>query len=251
MTARFSFQSFEHVAHPVHHREMAPEEFAPDLEASSACEAPTPRFLEESVATDNAAHDVEEVYVPEHYEPNYAYPLIVWLSPPSAPRGKLRRIMRMISKRNYFGVSVPITDPDLVEEQLVETFRRLRRRYHLHTERVYLLGFGELGTQALATGLSQPACFAGIAAISARWPETPRLLARYHELRGRHVLLGIEETDRTSVVSDVLYMQQLLWSAGMHVTAWAATSGNEPERGLLREVDRWIMQTIEQPELVC
>ncbi len=251
MTARFSSQSFKHVPSPVHHRETAPDEFAPGLVVSAECALPAHCPPVVSVATDSGPRDVEEVYVPEHYEPNYAYPLIAWLSPPTAPRGKLRRLMRMISERNYFGVSVPVTDPDLVEEQLFETFGRLRRRYHLHTERVYLLGFGESGTQALATGLSQPAWFAGLAAISARWPETPRLLSRYHELRGRHVLLGVEETDQAPVVSDVLYMQQLLWSAGMQVTAWAASSGNEPERSLLREVDRWIMQTIARPELVC
>jgi len=46
-------------------------------------------------------------------------------------------------------------------------------------------------------------------------------------------------------------MQQLLWSAGMHVTALAAPPGRDTDHCLLREVDRWIMQGIEQPEPVC
>lgn len=251
MTARFSSQSFEHLPSPVHQREMASDEFEPGLVALSDCDLATSHLPEESLATDNRADISGEVFVPGHYEPNYAYPLIVWLTAPNAPRGGLRRLMRMISERNYFGVSVEVADPDLIEQQLVETFGRLRRRYRLHTERIYLLGFGDAGTQALATGLCQPAWFAGVAAISARWPETPRLLARYDELRGKHVLLGIEETDGPPVISDALYMQHLLWSAGMHVTALASPAGTEQSRSLLREVDRWIMQAIEQPELVC
>jgi phospholipase/carboxylesterase len=159
--------------------------------------------------------------------------------------------MRIVSERNYFGVSVPLVDADAVEEQLFETFVRLRRRYHLHTERVYLLGFGDAGTQALKTALRRPAWFAGVSAISARWPESPRLLAQYDELRGRRVLLGIGETDSAAIVSDALYMQQLLWSAGMQVTALAVPAGGDADQSLLREVDRWIMQGIEQPELVC
>jgi phospholipase/carboxylesterase len=126
----------------------------------------------------------------------------------------------------------------------------LRRRFHLHTERVYLVGFGEAGSQALETGLSQPGWFGGIAALSAAWPEKQHLLARFNELRGRRVLLGIDERDDVSIVSDVMYTQQLLRSAGMHVTALASSAGRERYRNLLREVDRWVMQGIEQPEMV-
>jgi predicted esterase len=167
------------------------------------------------------------------------------------PRRRLHRLMKIVSERNYFGVSVPVIDGDTVEEHLFETFVRLRCRYHLHTERVYLLGFGDAGTQALRTALRRPAWFAGVAAISARWPESPQLLAQYDELRGKRVLLGIGEADSAAIVSDALYMQQLLWSAGMHVTALAASAGGDTDHCLLREVDRWIMQGIEQPELVC
>lgn len=251
MTARFSSQSFEHVASSVHQRETASDEFEPGIVPLIDSDLSTDHLPEEAVEDDNRVEIAGELFVPEHYEPNYAYPLIVWLTAPDAPCGRLRRLMRMISERNYFGVSVPVADPDDIDQQLFETFGRLRRRYRLHTERIYLLGFGDSGTQALATGLSQPAWFAGIAAISARWPATPRLLARYDDVRGKHVLLGIEEADEPPVVSEVLYMQQLLWSAGMNVTALAAPAGTEPARSLLREVDRWIMQTIEQPELVC
>ena len=250
MKTRFSTSEFDRPQQPAACGEPVPAEFITGLLSSVAWGERAPDAAHETTATDLVSLDVDEIFVPEHYEPNYAYPLIAWLAPPSGSNGRLKRLMRMVSERNYFGVSVPVMDPDQVEHDLFEAFVRLRRRYHLHTERVYLLGFGEAGTQALETGLSRPDWFAGVAALSARWPETPRLLARCNELRGRRVLLGVGESDSAAVVADALYMQQLLWSAGMHVTALATSAVAEADRGLLREVDRWIMQAIEQPEFV-
>ena len=45
------------------------------------------------------------LYVPLHYERNYAYPLLIWLHGPSDDERQLRTIMRHISVRNYVGVA--------------------------------------------------------------------------------------------------------------------------------------------------
>ncbi len=131
----------------------------------------------EPVAEEAAGND--EVFVPDHYEPNYAYPLLIWLQTTGWPPRGFDRIMRMVSERNYFGVALPVVDADCMEEQLQETFARLRRRFHLHTERVFLVGIGEAGTQALSIGLTRPDWFGGVAAFSSPWPTAMRLLARY------------------------------------------------------------------------
>jgi phospholipase/carboxylesterase len=144
------------------------------------------------------------------------------------------RIMRMVSERNYFGVALPIVDTNRVEEQLQAAFTRLRRRYHLHTERVFLVGIGEAGTQALATGLGRPEWFGGVAAISSPWPDAPRLLARYDELRGKRVLLGVDDRDDEALVCGVERAQKLLWTAGMHVTTLSCSNGGKSCPALFR-----------------
>jgi phospholipase/carboxylesterase len=251
MSGRFSFQPIDQVQHSAGKGEMARGAVAAAPLASLGLALLTRDASCGPAHADAASLGVDDLYVPEHYEANYAYPLLAWLAPPDGTLLRLQRLMPLISDRNYFGVTVPAGGPEKMDELLFATFLRLRRKYHLHTERVYLAGFGDAGTQALETALRRPEWFAGVAAISARCPESPRLLARFNGLRGKRVLLGVDEQGHAPILADCLYMQQLFWSAGMQVTAVASSPGRDCRRGLLREIDRWIMHGIEQPELVC
>ena len=257
MNARFSSNLFEQPQYP-RERESPPHEAAfaglipsAGREVIGARFAPVMGLVAEPVADQVAegAAGIDEVFVPDHYESNYAYPLLVWLQTTTWPPGGFDRIMRLVSERNYFGVALPVVDLDRIEGQLQATFARLRRRYHLHTERVFLVGIGEAGTQALSTGLGRPEWFGGIAAISSPWPAAPRLLSRYDELRGKRVLFGIDDRDDEALVCGVERAQKLLWTAGMHVTTLSCSAGGKSCPSLFREVDRWLMQGIEQPEL--
>ena len=267
MNARFSYNLFEQPQNSGEGESPAHEAAFAGLIPSAGREVMTSRSTPEMglvaqpvadpLAEPTAERDAsgaagtDEIFVPDHYESNYAYPLLVWLQTTTWPPGGFDRIMRMVSERNYFGVALPFVDSDQIEGQLQETFARLRRRYHLHTERVFLAGIGEAGTQALSTGLGRPDWFGGVAAISSPWPAASRLLARYDDLRGKRVLFGIDDRDDEALVCDVEQAQKLLWTAGMHVTTLSCSSGGKSCPGLFRELDRWLMQGIEQPELVC
>ncbi|HLJ10286.1 MAG TPA: hypothetical protein VKU82_03815 [Planctomycetaceae bacterium] len=249
MTARFSLEAFGRPHHPADRSPPADEEFVPALLPSAGCEVVSTRVFEHADRVSHARPEDDHIFVPEHYEPNYAYPLIVWLRAAERENGGLARLMRSVSERNYFGLSLEPAAGNPIEEQLFEAVAGVRRQYHLHTERVYLIGFGEAGTRAIETGFRQPGWFGGIAAISARWPQSPRLLARYDELRGKRVLLGVNARDGEPLVTNMRHAQKLLWSAGVQVTA--LTASDDSDRSLLREVDRWMMQSIEQPEFAC
>lgn len=261
MNVRFSMEQFPHVADASCRAEPDEARLLAELLPSTVCDVLTPALwqsgtteagpLDAAVESEADTSGCNEVYVPENYEPNYAYPLIVWLRPAAAPKGRLERRMRLVSDRNYFGVSVPIAEGDCVEEQVFETVARLRRRYHLHTERIYLVGFGAAGTRALEAGLSQPEWFGGIVAISAAFPRKKCLLARFDDLRGKRVLLGVGESDDATTAVAIADTQKLLWNAGLNVRTLECSASAESCPALLRELDRWIMQAIEQPELVC
>src|SRR5688572_27524759 len=44
-------------------------------------------------------------FTPMHYEPNYAYPLLVWLHGDHGDQQQLKRIMPLVSMRNYVAVA--------------------------------------------------------------------------------------------------------------------------------------------------
>jgi phospholipase/carboxylesterase len=249
MTSRFSSDLFDEPQTADLDELWAAAQMYADLVPSPHREAARESDVADELAALGLPADQHDVFVPAHYEPNYAYPLLVWLENSSVVPGRLDRRMRQISDRNYFGVSIFTGEGDQLEEQLTATFQRLRRQYHLNTERVYLIGSGDAGTRALATGLSQPGCFAGIAALSAHWPAVPRLLLKYDALRGKRVLLGTSAADDATILAGTTHGARLLWTAGVQVTTLTTGDGAEPN--LMREIDRWVMQTIEEPELVC
>lgn len=229
-----------------------PARFTPDEPSPVTAAAPAtcPPAVESNRAAEATPATADEVYIPDHYEPNYPYPLMVWIVPESAPRGILKPLMRRISERNSCGVVIRATGPGLLEDRLMATVARMRRRYHIHSERVYLAGSGELATRALALGLSRPEWFGGIIALSPQLPLGQRPLSQFDALRGKRVFLAACDNDRRQV-GEIEALQKLLWSAGLSVRACACESPEPDDRGLLREIDRWMIQAIEEAASVA
>jgi phospholipase/carboxylesterase len=248
MNARFSPELFARTEPSDEGGAIVAESLLPELFPLAGCQELVPAVV--SARADDSSEEEDDVYVPEHYEHNYAYPLIVWLYPPASAPRQWRRSMKCISERNYVGVSIPIGDYEETASQVFATVARVRKRFHLHTERVYLVGFNDAGTRAVELGLSRPGWFGGIAAVSAGFPKIARPLSRYEELRGKRVFLALTERDGAALAGEVRRAQRLLFSAGMRVTCCTAAA-DDRHAGLLREIDRWIMGDIEQPELVC
>ena len=51
------------------------------------------------------------VFAPMHYEPNYAYPLVVWLHGAGGSERELPEIMCNVSPQNYIGIAFRGTLP--------------------------------------------------------------------------------------------------------------------------------------------
>jgi phospholipase/carboxylesterase len=126
----------------------------------------------------------------------------------------------------------------------------MRRVHHVHSERVYLAGFGTAGTFALALGLTRPEWFAGLAAFGTRMPEVSHLLSRLDEIRGLRVFLGAGQRDRTVPTAEVSRVSRLLQSAGLRVCHRLYESGHELTRAMLVELDRWVMKDLWEPASV-
>lgn len=214
------------------------------------------------------------IFVPEGYEPNYAYPLIIWILDPASDEHELCRLMAQVSTRNYFGLALrtPLArnasaarnsetiDDELnatqflvedtstweFEQQVFDAVLCLRNEYHIHSERVYLAGFDAAGTLALRVGLRRPDWFAGVAAFAAKFPSAIHPLSRFRDLRGKRVLLAWGEHHLDAAATNH-YTGRLLHTAGMRVCLRSYDAGLEVTRPMLRDLDRWVMREIYEP----
>lgn len=187
----------------------------------------------------------EHVYRPDHYEPNYAYPLLVWLTGDEMPGMSLRSLMRHVSERNCFGLAVR-PGAGLLAESIFEAVTTLRRQYHIHSERIYLAGQAEQAALALDLGLARPEWFAGIVALSPDLGGKLARLARFDDVHGKRIFLGTSET--SPKMDEARRTRRLLWTAGMSVHAVTYDSLAGAEAGILRDINRWMIEAIEQSE---
>lgn len=197
------------------------------------------------------------LFVPEGYEPNYAYPLLVWLHGTGGDERDLIEQMPGISTRNCFGLSLrgprPLAAggyswPDgsvaALEREISETVRRLRREYHIHSERIFLGGFERGAALALELLLRRPEWFGGAAALAGSLPQTDLVLSRYRELQGKRVLLMGGVRDAVVPADDVIRTSRLLHAAGLDVTLKISDADHTVTPRMLSQINRWIIDSI-------
>lgn len=205
-------------------------------------------------------------FSPLHYERNYAYPLVIWLHGPNDDERQLKRIMPLVSMRNYVAVAprgtVSFDDvcddagvsprrgfawsqtPDhilLAEHRIFAALQAAQRKYNVSSSRVFLAGFGCGGTMALRLALSDPQTFAGAASFGGPFPQTQSPLGRLTEARRLKLLLS---TGRDSIgypPQEVCQHLRLFHVAGMSVCLRQYPCGDDLTTSMLADMDRWIM----------
>lgn len=199
------------------------------------------------------------VYLPEHYEAGYAYPLIVWFHGDGSSEAELSSVMPSISDRNYIGVALrgDITSgtgfgwslEGAKSPELLEDIRRivtgLRRQYHIHSERIYLAGFGSGATTSIQLMLSKPEWFGGVISFSGEMPKNEGQAMPADELKNKRILLATSLGSSTTPLGDVVATGRLLYSVGMQVgTRVYQGVQNSPTNKMLRDLDSWLMDDI-------
>ncbi len=208
------------------------------------------------------AHPEIAMFVPMHYEPNYAYPLLVWLHGAGDDQRRLRQIMPHVSTRNYAAVAPKLPPAALTqrgdsawsrgaaesllraETRVFQAIEGAESRLHVAGHRVFLVGWGSGGSLALRIALLYPNRFAGVASLGGPFPHGGRPLQRLDQVRSLPLLLacgrGSRGYDEPAVCRDL----RLMHTAGICVTLRQYPVGDELTTKMLADLNHWVMAQI-------
>jgi phospholipase/carboxylesterase len=202
------------------------------------------------------------LFGPMHYEPGYAYPLILWLHGPAADENQLRRIMPSISMRNFvagapqgccqigkdkqltFGWPQTVKGLEEAEHRIFDALGVVTEKFHISRCRVFLAGFDEGGTMAFRVALSHPQHFAGVLSLCGRFPKGRTPFGNLNSARKIPVFLASGRDSTEYQAEEVCENLRLMHSAGLSITLRQYPCGHELTPQMLADVDRWIMEQI-------
>ena len=218
-----------------------------------------PHFLPETGAA---------LYVPEHYEQNFPYPLLIWLDDcrrSSGDEWELQSLMSQISTRNYVGMSFcgrlqtsKTSQADFRWSELdqhIETLLRrlhatvckLRQVCHIHSERIYLAGFGKAATLALRLLVERPEWFAGAVSLGGELPKLIDLSSGNQNLQKKRVFQSSIHQDVATQhceTAQTVHIEWLLRKAGMQVVTRSYDTRANRSSKMLRDINHWMMDGI-------
>ena len=198
------------------------------------------------------------VLAPLHYEPNYAYPLVVWLHGSGGDERELKRVMPLISLRNYVSVAAagptkashgydwPQTEEGIqaASARVDEAVAQACQRFHVNSERVFLAGYGSGGTMAVRLALRQPGCFAGAASLGGAFPKGHAPLSQLAKARQVPLLIAHSRDSQTYRVEYLCQELALFHAAGMRITLRQYPCGDELTTQMLHDANAWLMEQV-------
>lgn len=228
---------------------------------------PQPAFtLEAGMFSSSAQDTIHTIFAPLHYEPGYAYPLIVWLHGTGSDERQLMRIMPLISMRNYLAIAprgTSLKKPDdsqetygwshsddylqQAEQRVFDSIELAGHKYNVSTRRIFLAGFDTGGTMAFRIAMNHPRRFAGVLSLGGAFPTGQTPLARLSETRQLPIFLAAGRRSSTYGEAEICDDLRLLHTAGLSITLRLYPCGHELAPQMLSDVDRWIIDQITSP----
>jgi len=216
--------------------------------------------IESGVFSAGSLDTASSLFIPLHYEPGYAYPLVVWLHGEGDDERQLMRVMPLISMRNYLALGLRGTNSPsgekgygwppsessvaAAEQRIFDSIDAIRLKYNVARRRVFLAGFGSGGTMAYRVALAHPGRFAGVLSLCGPFPEGTKLLGNLGELRQLPLFLAVGRDSEAYPPEQVCDSLRLFHTAGLSITLRQYPCGQELAPQMLTDVDRWMIEQI-------
>ena len=199
------------------------------------------------------------LFAPMHYEPNYAYPLLIWLHGPHDDERQLQRIMPLVSMRNYVAAAPRATHElpprgfhwgDLevsqgeAEQRVFDSIDAACEKFNIAPQRIFLAGLDDGGTLAFQIGLRHPDRFAGVLSLGGPFPLNRQPLTRLAEARSLPLFIAQGRESVRYPVERTCEELHLFHAAGLSVTLRQYPGGDELNTQMLCDVDHWMMEMV-------
>lgn len=201
--------------------------------------------------------------IPQHYEPEYAYPLIVFLHGQGENEHQIDDVVASISLRNYVCLGVrgtqaqdPLQNPNGFQwvhtpvqtasatQRVFDAIDDAKTQFKISDERIFLVGVGVGGSMAIRIGLSHPRRFAGVVSMEGSFPTGNSPLMQLEAARQLPILL-LCGRESTFVTQDrVCETVCLCHAAGMHLDVRLYPGCDQHASLMFADVNRWIMTRI-------
>ncbi|MCZ2341625.1 MAG: hypothetical protein LC104_07485 [Bacteroidales bacterium] len=209
-------------------------------------------------------------FLPECYEPRYPYPLLVLFHGHGQNEEQVLRLAPKLSRRNFVTISLRGperlgTCPDgrpacgwgdgspestaIIDELVLRAVEQTRRTYHIHSERVYLVGVNEGAAAAYRTAFSLAGQVAGVAAINGAIPRPTqgRPLFRLETVRQLRVMIAHGIANVAVPYSQAERDHRLLYTAGADVSLTPYPTTHRVHQDMLNDLNRWIIGHVNTP----
>jgi phospholipase/carboxylesterase len=229
---------------------------------------PTPRPAEGFYSSEVVApHRLPvRTFLPSGYEPNYAYPLLVFFHGHGGNHEQIMRLAPRLSRQNYICIglrgSIPLgprhdgqpgfawgTGPahdSSLEEYVFRAVEQARRTYHIHSERIFLAGFCEGAGLAYSLGFAHPEKFAGVVALNGSMPRREGPLFRFPDVRQLRVMIGQGIANSVAPLALARRDYRVLYAAGLDVRMFTYPTTHRLHPNMLRDVNRWLISIIDE-----
>jgi len=231
----------------------------PDLTTNRRTDRPTEGF-HSALLPDHPDRPLR-LFLPSDYQPKYAYPLVVVFHAEGSDEDAAARYVPQLSRRNYIAacprgpVSLgcgPTGRPGFAwgdampsDDYLFAAVAHARREFHVHSERVYLIGLGEGAIAAYRLGLAMADVVAGIVALNGRMPKPAgRPLFRLNAVRNLRVFVGHGTNNPVIPVAAARKAARILNAAAANVRFQSYSTTHRINPDMLRDVNRWIMEEV-------
>ncbi len=201
------------------------------------------------------------LFMPEHFEHRYSYPLVVWLHSRASSEYELDDVMASISLRNYVGLGVRGTRcltsnkrkfiwgsslPAMrqAEESVLHAVDRLVAQMPIDAHRVFIAGHGAGGTLAQSIGLRNPDRFAGIVSIHGAFPRRFQAPINWDSARLIPTLYMYGEESKLCNELEVIRAKQHGCGAGLNYQFVQFPHGDELYSDMSQMANRFMMQIV-------